>query len=108
MGIGLPELFPGPAQSGLPLGSSSITRMQDMQVDDYLLTSTIDGVLAQLETVETAEEFDQAIEGLLGPFLGGMMGPDEDESYGYYEDESYDYDEDESYDDDLEEDPDSE
>jgi len=27
--------------------ASSITRMQDMQVDDYLLTSTIDGVLAQ-------------------------------------------------------------
>lgn len=27
--------------------ASSITRMQDMQVDDYLLTSTVDGVLAQ-------------------------------------------------------------
>jgi len=27
--------------------ASSITRMQDMQVDDYLLTSTIDGILAQ-------------------------------------------------------------
>ena len=27
--------------------SSSITRLQDMQVDDYLLTSTIDGILAQ-------------------------------------------------------------
>jgi general secretion pathway protein E len=27
--------------------ASSITRLQDMQVDDYLLTSTIDGVLAQ-------------------------------------------------------------
>jgi len=27
--------------------ASSITRLQDMQVDDYLLTSTIDGILAQ-------------------------------------------------------------
>ena len=27
--------------------ASSITRLQDMHVDDYLLTSTIDGVLAQ-------------------------------------------------------------
>ena len=27
--------------------ASSITRMQDMKVDDYLLTSTIDGILAQ-------------------------------------------------------------
>jgi general secretion pathway protein E len=27
--------------------ASSVTRMQDMQVDDYLLTSTIDGILAQ-------------------------------------------------------------
>lgn len=27
--------------------ASSITRMQDMRVDDYLLTSTIDGILAQ-------------------------------------------------------------
>ncbi len=32
------------------------------------------GVVMQLEAVETSEEFEQSIQGLLGPFLEGMMG----------------------------------
>ena len=34
----------------------------------------MDGVVTQLEAVETTEEFEQSIQGLLGPFLEGMMG----------------------------------
>ena len=96
------------AEAKAKLAALTDEEMQQGSMQAMMMIGMVDGVLAQLETVETAEEFDQAIEGLLGPFLGGMMGADEDEFYEYDEDESYDYDEDESYDDDLEEDPGSE
>ena len=96
------------AEAKAKLAALTDEEMQQGSMQAMMMIGMVDGVLAQLETVETAEEFDQAIEGLLGPFLGGMMGPGEDEMYEYDEDESYDYDDDESYDDDLEEDPGSE
>jgi hypothetical protein len=34
-----------------------------------------DGMLTQLESVETAEQLEQAIQGMLGPLLGGLLGP---------------------------------
>ena len=96
------------AEAKAKLAALTDEEIQQGSMQAMMMIGMVDGVLAQLETVETAEEFDQAIEGLLGPFLGGMMGAGEDEFYEYDEDESYDYDEDESYDDDPEEDPDSE
>ena len=96
------------AEAKAKLAALTDEEMQQGSMQAMMMIGMVDGVLAQLETVETAEEFDQAIEGLLGPFLGGMMGPGEDEMYEYDEDESYDYDDDESYDDDPEEDPGSE
>jgi len=35
----------------------------------------VDGMLTQLESVETAEQLEQAIQGMLGPLLGGLLGP---------------------------------
>jgi hypothetical protein len=34
-----------------------------------------DAMLTQLAAVESAEELDQALQGLLGPLLGGLMQP---------------------------------
>jgi hypothetical protein len=93
------------AEAKAKLAAMTDEEIEQGSMQAMMMIGMVDGVLAQLETVETAEEFDQALEGLLGPFLGGMMGSDEDEMYEYDEDESYDDDDDESYDDDLEEDP---
>lgn len=53
--------------------------IQQGSMQAMMMIGMVDGVLAELETVETAEEFEQALQSLLGPFLGGMMGPDEEE-----------------------------
>ncbi len=52
--------------------------MQQGSMQAMMMIGMVDGVLAELETVETAEEFEQAIQAVLGPFLGGMMGSGED------------------------------
>ncbi|HOC43847.1 MAG TPA: hypothetical protein PKJ99_12600 [Thermoanaerobaculales bacterium] len=40
----------------------------------------VDGLLTQLESVETSEQLEQAIQGMLGPLLGGFMQPGEGEA----------------------------
>jgi hypothetical protein len=39
------------------------------------LIGMADAMLTELETVETAEELDQKLQGLFGPLLGGLLGP---------------------------------
>lgn len=67
------------AEARQKLASITDEEIQQSSMQAMALIGMLDGVLAQLETVETAEQFDQSIQGLLGPFLGGMMGgaPDE-------------------------------
>lgn len=52
--------------------------IQQGSMQAMMMIGMVDGVLAQLNAAETAEEFDQSIQGILGPFLGGMMEADED------------------------------
>jgi len=52
--------------------------IQQGSMQAMMMIGMVDGVLAELETVETTEDFEQAIQGLLGPFLGGMMGDEEE------------------------------
>jgi hypothetical protein len=40
-----------------------------------VLIGMADAMLTQLATVESAQELDQALQGLLGPLLGGLMQP---------------------------------
>ena len=39
------------------------------------LIGMADAMLTELETVETAEQLDQKLQGLFGPLLGGLLGP---------------------------------
>jgi hypothetical protein len=48
--------------------------IQQGSMQAMMMIGMLDGALTELETVETAEQFEQAIQGLLGPFLGGLMG----------------------------------
>lgn len=51
--------------------------IQDGSAQAMVMIGMVDGVLTHLESVTTVEEFDQAIQDLLGPFLGGMMAADD-------------------------------
>jgi len=66
------------AEARQKLAAVTDEEVQQGSMQAMMMIGMVDGVLAQLETVETAEEFEQAIQGLLGPFLGGMMGADEE------------------------------
>lgn len=67
------------AEARQKLSEVTDEELQQGSMQAMMMIGMVDGVLAELETVETAEEFEQAIQGLLGPFLGGMMGPGEEE-----------------------------
>lgn len=67
------------AEAKQKLAALTAEEIQQGSMQAMMMIGMVDGVLAELETVETAEEFEQAIQGLLAPFLGGMMGPDEGE-----------------------------
>jgi hypothetical protein len=54
------------------LASITDEEIQQSSIQAMGLIGMADGVLGQLEMVETTEQFDQAMQGLLGPFLGGM------------------------------------
>jgi hypothetical protein len=66
------------AEAKTKLAEITDEEMQQGSMQAMMMIGMVDGVLAQLETVTTAEEFDQAIQGILGPFLGGMMGAGEE------------------------------
>ena len=65
------------AEAKAKLASITEEEIQQGSMQMMMLIGMADGVIAQLETAETAEEFEQAIQGILGPFLGGMMAADE-------------------------------
>jgi hypothetical protein len=54
------------------LASITDEEIQQSSIQAMALIGMADGVLGQIEMVETTEQFDQAIQGLLGPFLGGI------------------------------------
>ena len=66
------------AEARQKLAAMTDEEIQQGSMQAMMMIGMVDGALAQLEAVETAEEFDQALQGLLGPFLGGMMGGDEE------------------------------
>jgi len=66
------------AEARQKLAAVTDEEIQQGSMQAMMMIGMVDGAIAQLETVETAEEFEQAIEGLLGPFLGGMMGADKE------------------------------
>jgi len=53
-------------------------QIQQGSMQAMMMIGMVDGVLTQLESVTTAEEFDEAIGAILGPFLGAMSGADEE------------------------------
>jgi hypothetical protein len=65
------------AEARAKLASITEEEVQQGSMQMMMLIGMADGVIAQLETAETAEEFEQAIQGILGPFLGGMMAAGE-------------------------------
>ncbi len=69
------------AEARQRLAAMTDEEIQQGSMQAMMMIGMVDGVLAELETVETTEEFELAIQGLLGPFLGGMMGADEDVMY---------------------------
>jgi len=66
------------AEARQELAGITDEQMQQSSMQAMMMIGMVDGVVTQLETVTTAEEFDQAIGALLGPFLGGMAGGDEE------------------------------
>ena len=66
------------AEARQKLAAVTDEEVQQGSMQAMMMIGMVDGVLAELETVETTEEFEQALQGLLGPFLGGMMGSDEE------------------------------
>ncbi len=84
------------AEARQKLAAVTDEEVQQGSMQAMMMIGMVDGVIAQLETVETAEEFDQALQGLLGPFLGGMMGGEGELSF----DEDFAIEEDESVEDD--------
>jgi hypothetical protein len=78
------------AEARQKLAEITEEEIQQGSMQAMMIVGMVDGALTQLESVETAEEFDQAIEGLLGPFLGGMMGAEMDGYDDYEESEEPD------------------
>ncbi len=57
------------------LAETSAEEIEEGSMQAMMVIGMVDGVLTKLETVETTEQFEAAIQGILGPFLGGAMGP---------------------------------
>lgn len=56
------------------LATLSDEEIQQQSMQAMMAIGMVDGMLTELESVETSEQFEQAIQGFLGPFLGGNMG----------------------------------
>jgi len=67
------------AEARQKLAAITDEEIQQGSMQAMMMIGMVDGVLTQLGSVTTAEEFDEAIGAILGPFLGGMMGADEEE-----------------------------
>ena len=68
------------AEAKQKLASMTDEEIQEGSMQAMMVIGMVDGILTELESVETAEQMEQALQGLLGPFLGGlqgMMGPEE-------------------------------
>ena len=73
------------AEAKQKLAAITDEEIQQGSMQAMMMIGMVEGVLTELETVETAEEFEQAIQAVVGPFLGGMMGAGED----MYDDTEY-------------------
>lgn len=62
------------AEAKQKLADMTDDEIQQGSMQAMMMIGMLDGALTELETVETAEQFEQAIQGLLGPFIGGLMG----------------------------------
>ena len=56
------------------LATLSDEEIQQKSMQAMMAIGMVDGMLTELESVETSEQLEQAIQGFLGPFLGGNMG----------------------------------
>jgi hypothetical protein len=56
------------------LETATDEEIQQSSTQAMMIIGMIDGALTQLESVETPEEFDQTIQGILGPLFGGSGG----------------------------------
>ena len=56
------------------LATLSDEEIQQKSMQAMMAIGMVDGMLDELESVETSEQLEQAIQGFLGPFLGGNMG----------------------------------
>jgi hypothetical protein len=50
--------------------------IQQSSTQAMMFIGMVDGLITQLDSAETSEEFEQMLQGMLGPFLGGGMEPD--------------------------------
>lgn len=62
------------------LGSMTDEERMEMSTQGMMFLGMADGFLAQLEAVETPEQFDQMLAAIVGPFLEGMEMPVGDEA----------------------------
>ncbi len=61
------------AEAKQKLAAMSAEEIQQGSMQAMMLIGMADGMLSQLEAVQSAEQFDQALQGILGPFFGGML-----------------------------------
>jgi hypothetical protein len=57
------------------MGSMTDEERMEMSTQGMMFLGMADGFLAQLESVETPEQFDQMLAAIVGPFLEGMQAP---------------------------------
>jgi hypothetical protein len=65
------------AEARQKLAAITDEEIEQGSMQAMMMIGMVDGVLTQLQAVETPEEFDQSLQAILGPFLGGMMGGEE-------------------------------
>jgi hypothetical protein len=66
------------AEARQKLADLSDEEIQEGSMQTMMVVGMIDGALTEIASVETTEELEQALQGLLGPLLSGMMmGPDQ-------------------------------
>lgn len=63
------------AEAKAKLASLTDEEIQQGSMQAMMVIGMVDGMLTQLESVQTAEELEAAIEGALGPMLGAFMQP---------------------------------
>jgi hypothetical protein len=65
------------AEAKQKLADLTDEEIQEGSMQAMMVIGMIDGALTEIESVDTTEELEQALQGLLGPLMGGMMQPGE-------------------------------